>query len=88
MTPAKETTPYAEAVSIPEDQVRYNGLPCQWDEDHSFAYLIPNELAKSKYQHLIDIAILSEWDEEEYMEGIEEYEDDPEEYKYQLAQIP
>ena len=84
----RKTTPYAEAILIPEEDIRYNGLLFQWDEDHNFTYFIPNELAKSKYQHLIDTAILSEWDEEEYMEDIEEYEDDPEEYKYQLAQIP
>ena len=84
----EKTTPYAEAILIPEEDIRYKGLSFQWDEDHNFTHFIPNELARSKYRHLLDASILSEWDEEGYLEDIEEYEDEPEEYQYQLAQIP
>ena len=88
MEASQETTPYDEAIRIPEEKIRYKGQAFQWDEDHNFSYYITNALAKSKYQHLIDKGILSEWDKEEYMEDIEEYEEDTEEYKYLVAQIP
>ena len=62
-------------------------MPFQWGEDHNFTYFIPNELAKSKYQYLIDAAILPEWDEQECMEDIEEHGDDPKEYECQLEHV-
>jgi len=87
MTNTEETTPYSDA-QYKDENVFYKGLPVQWDEDHNFTYFIPNEIAESKYKHLIEEGVITEWDEEEYMDDIEQYEDDPKEYQYHLSQIP
>lgn len=83
----KETTPYPKAYCLDENIV-YKGLLLEWDEEHNFTYFIAKELAESKYQHLIDDTTLMEWDKEEFMEEIEKYEDEPEQYQQMLKQIP
>ena len=89
MSAVKKTTPYSEA-RYEDEGALYKGLPVQWDEDHNFTYFIPNELAESKYKHLIDTAIITSFDKYGYMIGIEMYKDDEEseEYQYHLDQIP
>ena len=81
----EDTTPFNEAQLLDEG-ILYKGLPMQWDIDHRFEYFVPNEVALSKYKHLVDNATLDEWDKVEYLVKIEDWEDDdPETYKFYLG---
>ena len=83
-----DTTPFNEAQLL-DDGIFYKGLPMQWDDDHRFEYFVPNKVALTKYKHLVENATLDEWDKVEFLLKIEDWEDDdPETYKFYLAQIP
>lgn len=58
------TTPFHEA-SLRDKNIFYKGMPVQWDEDHFYPYFIPNDLASTKYKHLVENATITEWDEYE-----------------------
>ena len=88
-----KTTPYSKAVTMDEGAF-YNGLPVQWDEEHSWCYYVPKSLAECKYRDLIASDDLYEFDEKWYREDAEaDYGpdgliEDPEHYEYLIKQIP
>ena len=86
------TTPYAE-VQYTDQPFTYKGKPYEFDEEHSYTYFIPNEIAKAKYAELILLEIIFPFRQNDFLDDIEDwapggYYDDPETYQDYLNQIP
>ena len=87
------TTPYADVMHT-DQTFLFNGWKYYFDEDHSYTYFVPNELAKTKYSHLVEASIINPFDEDDYRKDIKEdwgpdgFNSDEETYQMYLNEIP